>query len=265
MSIDLQELFGQAGRQAPPASIDEDHVISRGRRIRARRRAAKGTTTFIGVGVVALGSVALAGVLPGGFRGQQGPAVVGPATHGPAVAGGKSTAPQPEPTDTPAPPETPSPRTKSRSAGLEGVALPDPAPGFPFRRADDSVEEPMQAPDGGVVHVNTYLLAKQAPTITTDAEGNETGGTPNGPEATLIVGELPAPQAGPDGTIEGHHVVETPRVAGVTGRVTTYTEKGTPIRTLYFTSGGFNVEVTGFGGVTTRELVALGDALTGLD
>ena len=99
--------------------------------------------------------------------------------------------------------------------------------------------------------------------MTTDANGN-TSGVPNGPEVTVFVGDFPAAKSSLGGTIKGRKVVASPTVAGVTGRVTAYTEKGTPVKTLYFSGGGFNVEVIGFGGVTTRELVDLGNAITGL-
>ena len=56
----------------------------------------------------------------------------------------------------------------------------------------------------------------------------------------------------------------TPTVAGVQGYVTTYAEKGTAMSALYFSTGHLSVEVFGFDHVTTGQLVALGNALTGL-
>ena len=71
MSIDLQDLFNEEGLGAPPAKLDTDYVIRRGRRVRARRRAAVGTTAFVGAGVVAVGTVALVGSSPFAGHAQQ--------------------------------------------------------------------------------------------------------------------------------------------------------------------------------------------------
>ena len=92
-------------------------------------------------------------------------------------------------------------------------------------------------------YVATFGLAK---TAYADVPGSPGSQVPTGPEVTLFVGDYP------------------PSVAGVTGYVTTGADKGTPTRDLYFSSGAFLVEIHGFGGVTTAELVALGNALTGL-
>ena len=252
MSIDLQELFDQAGRAAPASSLDGDLVVRRGRRVRARRRVVAGTTTLVGVGVVAFGSIALAGTLPWG---GQSPSVVGPA------AGGASTSTRPVPSG-PTTSMPPSDR-EAPPVGLADVSLPDPAPGFPIRRVEDKLTQTSFGP-GRLHWVQTFLLARKPATVTTDANGNTSGGVPNGPEVTVFVGDFPAAKTSPGGTIKGRTVVASPTVAGVTGHVTAYTEKGTPVKTLYFSGGGFNVEVIGFGGVTTRELVDLGNAITGL-
>ena len=259
MSIDLQELFDQAGREAPASSLDGDLVVRRGRRVRARRRAVAGTTTLVGVGVVAFGSIALAGTLPGG---GQSTSVVGPAGGDTPV-----TAPSDASTSTPPTPSAPTTSTppsnqEAPPVGLADVSLPDPAPGFPIRRVEDKLTPTSFGP-GKLYWVQTFLLARRPATVTTDANGN-TSGVPNGPEVTVFVGDFPAAKTSPGGTIKGRKVVASPTVAGVTGHVTAYTEKGTPVKTLYFSGGGFNVEVIGFGGVTTRELVDLGNAITGL-
>ena len=252
MNIDLQELFDQAGQHAPASSLDGDLVVRRGRRVRARRRAVVGTTTFVGVGVVALGSLALAGTLPSG---GQGSTVVGPAAGGPDVTapGGAGT---PNPSGLPSPTGLGAPPT-----GLTDVSLPDPAPGFPIRREQEQI--------GGMTEgsrtywVKTFLLASEAGTPTTDAAGSASSST-NERQVTLVVGNFPMMRVKADGTIEGHEVVDSPAVAGATGLVTTYSEKGTPISELYFDGEDFNVRVIGMGGVTTGELVDLGNAITGL-
>jgi hypothetical protein len=153
----------------------------------------------------------------------------------------------------------PHPRHDPR-AGLDDVTLPDPAPGFPVRRAPDNVELTDVA--GRSSWVKSFLLAARPETRETDAAGNVSG-TPNGAEVTMLVGDFPMPPTR-DGTIEGHRVVATPSVAGVTGQVTSWDEKGAAISELYFQKGGFTVEVIGFRDVTTGQLVDLGEALTGL-
>jgi hypothetical protein len=240
MTIDLQDLYNEAGRDAPAHNLDGELEMRRGRRVRARRRVAVGATTLVGVGVVAAGSVALAGNAPGSDPLRS--------AVGPASGSGTS--------DTP-------------PADLVAVALPDPAPGFPIRRWRDSVGlEP--GPPGQAAHWSaTFGLAATPPKTETDAAGNVTA-YPTGPEVTIFVNRLPIPELA-NGTLEGHPVIATPTVAGVTGHVTSYRDKGTPVgdmgtsvRELYFSTGKFSVKVVGFDGVSTAELVTLGNSLTGL-
>ncbi|MGN6132246.1 MAG: hypothetical protein ACTHOK_18055 [Nocardioidaceae bacterium] len=268
MSIDLEELFQQAGSHAPASGIDPDLVVRRGRRLRARRRAVAATTGLVAVGAVALGSVVAAGALQPRAAGPAGFATSAPTAAAPSATGG------PTPSEpTPAAP-TPTAPTVGRTtpsgeapaptrAGLRQVSLPDPAPGFPVRRAPDSVERMAVGPTPGESWVKTFLLAAAPAVETTDAAGNVSG-TPTGPEATVFVGGMPEASPGADGMIAGRPVVATPTVAGVTGYVTAGGEKGTPVSTLYFTRGRLSVEVVGFGDVPVRRLVDLGDALTGL-
>ena len=109
-------------------------------------------------------------------------------------------------------------------------------------------------------YVATFGLAK---TAYADVPGSPGSQVPTGPEVTLFVGDYPMPSTS-GGTIAGNGIAARPSVAGVTGYVTTGADKGTATRDLYFSSGAFLVEIHGFGGVTTAELVALGNALTGL-
>jgi hypothetical protein len=82
-------------------------------------------------------------------------------------------------------------------------------------------------------------------------------------QITISVGQFPLPAHDPT-MIDGNPIVARPQVAGVPGRVTSWTEKGTPMHDLYFTSGPWTVEVFGAGRVSTAELVALGNAITGI-
>lgn len=252
MSIDLQDLFDQAGRDAPAPALDGELIIRRGRRSRARRRVAVSTGAVVGAGVVVLGAAA---AVDSGLGGTQAPTMVGPAATGssPHLSEG-TTSPTP-------PPEKPDPASQNNApVGLEGVSLPDPAPGFPIRRGEDRVAPTDLGRGRGIVPVATFLLAAVPETVVTDDEGSVSG-FPNGPEVTMMIGEFPMPQRQADDTIEGHEVVASPTVAGTTGYVTTHTEKGKPIRTLYFSSDDFTVTVTGIDGVTTGQLVDLGNAL----
>ncbi len=265
MSIDLHDVFAQAGQHAPASSVDPDFVVQRGRRLRARRRRVAASTLLLGVGAVAFASVAVATNLPGGDRST---ASVGPAAGGsaaPAPTASASTSP-PSPTpsvseSSPVPPA--GAQLRPNRAGLQSVFLADPAPGFPVRRAEDSLEQMNMGEHGSPVWVRTFLLATVPTTEVTDSAGNVSGHG-NGPEATVFVGGMAEARPGPDGTIDGAQVVATPHVAGVDGYLTQDVEKGTPRSTLYFSVGGFRVEVHGFGGVSQGQLVDLGNAVEGL-
>ncbi len=270
MSIDLEELFRQAGSNAPVSAIDPDLVIRRGRRLRARRRAVAGTTALVAVGAIALGSTLAVGQLhardagPAGFA-TSAPTAVAPTQPTPGQPTPGQPTQEPSISGAPTPTETSSTDTAAAPTrvGLRQVSLPDPAPGFPVRRAPDSVERMPVGPTPGQYWVKTFLLASAPAAEVTDAAGNVSG-TPSGPEVTMFVGGMPEAKPGPDHTIAGRPVVVRPAVAGVTGYLTTGSEKGTSTTTLYFTRGDLSVEVIGFGNVPPRALVDLGDALTGL-
>ena len=230
MTIDLQELFDRAGLEAPTSSVDGDVVVRRGRHLRARRRAAASAGTLLVTGVVALGAVALTGIVPGV---RQDPSVVAPVSAISLLPDGRAKAPQPSGDQAP--------------AALADVTVPDPAPGFPVRRDKDWTGH-MQDARGHSYWVNTYLLA--------DRSGWD--------HVTLVVGYTPTAVVAPDQTVADHPVIASPMVAGVTGHVTRFEEKGTPITTLYFNAGDMNVMVSGVNHVTIEELVELGNSVDGL-
>ena len=256
MSIDLQDLFNEEGLGAPAAKLDTDYVIRRGRRVRARRRAALGTTAFVGVGVVAVGSVALVGNTS--FGGPAQPGVGTAAGVGlTASASGAVTSSAPQagtPSGTPIPSGA-SVAQATPPADLAAVALANPAPGFPVRRWKDLVSQ--ESPTRWVAD---FGLAVRPELATTSSPG-QTSGTPNGPEVTIFVGAYSTPVH--LGGLKPRPVAGSPAVAGVTGHLAEYAEKGTTFSVLYFSTGKFTVEIIG-SGVTTAQLVALGDALTGL-
>ncbi len=261
MSTDLHDLFARAGQTAPTSSVDPDLVVRRGRRLRARRRRVAASTLLVGVGCAVFASAAVASNPPW----RVDPAPVAPAAGGPAVP--RPTERTPTATPTPAESTPPVPpagaRLRPDRAGLQSVFLADPAPGFPVRRAVDSLEQMNLGEHGSPCWVRTFLVATAPATETTDSAGGVSG-RPSGPEATVLVGGMAEARPGPDGTIDGARVVATPTVAGVEGYLTRDAEKGTPRSTLYFSSGAFRVEVHGFGDVSQTQLVDLGNAIEGL-
>jgi hypothetical protein len=143
------------------------------------------------------------------------------------------------------------------------VSLPDPAPGFPVRRWSDPRRISPTLLGGASAWTRTWGLAVTPYRQVTDAAGRVSE-VPTGPEVTLIVGyfALPAQGVGPSG--EREKLVREVDVAGSRGWVTTSSDKGSAVRSLYVGVGDLSVWISGIDGVTTAQLVALGDALTGL-
>jgi len=251
MSIDFKELFNEEGRHAPPSTLDTDYIVRRGRRVRARRRASVGASALLGVGVVALASVALAGTVPSvGGTSAAGPASSSSAA-GPALTASSSPAANPTGGPTPwgAPP-----------ADLAAVSLPDPAPDFPVRLFPDSVQPESSGAGNQSRWVSIFRLAASPERTSTPSPGVVVSHA-TGPEVTMFVGAYSKPVhlSG----LKSQSLAGSPEVAGVVGHLAEYTEKGTTFRCLYFTTGKFTVEIIG-ADVTTAQFVALGNALTGL-
>lgn len=242
MSIDLHQLFDEAGFDGPTHRLDCDYIVRRGRRARVRRRTSAGAALAVGAGMVVLAGTTVAGN------------VGGSASPGVTTAGGPSATALPTTSPTP-----------SQAAGIEpaltAVTLPDPAPGFPYRRSPDGAPRLTTPEDGSEPYwARMFMLAAKPEITTTDSNGN-VGGRPTGPEITMLVGNFPVPS--PE-SIAGQRVSSHPQVAGVVGTALQGQEKGVQMATLYFKSGRFCVEIFGSGGVTTEQLVALGNSLTGL-
>jgi len=293
MTDDLSTLFADAYRTAPPSTLDADLVVRRGRRVRVRRQAVTGTGALLGVGVVVAGSVAFVATATHGTPGAFGTvAGTGPSGIDPAFTGVSATPGDPSVTPTPTPSGatpvdsppglvdssmSPSPwksgdpaptpsgipssvevglNLETRPAGIDAIGLPDPAPGFPIRRWKDDV-----APTSGIGRVDrsyytaTFGLAKYPYATLPGSPGSQ---VPTGPEITIMVGDFPL-SAKAVAAAEANA-----RVAGATGYLVSGSDKGTPTHDLYFSTGTWTVEIHGFGGVTTAELVALGNALTGI-
>ena len=295
MTDDLSTLFADAYRTAPPSTLDPDLVVRRGRRVRARRQAVTGTGALLGVGVVVAGSVAfvstathpvtggvgtVAGTGPSpsgidpGFTGTSATPGDPSATPSPTPSGAtpvdsppglfdSSSSPSPWKSGDPAPVPSGAPSSievglnlETKPAGIDAVGLPDPAPAFPIRRWKDSV-----APTSGIGSVDrtyytaTFGLAKYPYATLPGSPGSQ---VPTGPEITIMVGDFPL-SAKAVAAAEANALV-----AGTTGYLVSGSEKGTPTHDLYFSTGTWTVEIHGFGGVTTAELIALGNALTGI-
>ena len=294
MTDDLSTLFADAYRDAPPSTVDTDLVVRRGRRVRARRQAVTGTGALLGVGVVVAGSVAFVGTATHGVTGGvgtvagtgQSPSGVDPGFTGTSATPGDASTPSPTPSgatpvdsppglvdssSSPSPSKsgdpTPTPsgmpssvevglNLETKPAGIDAVGLPDPAPAFPIRRWKDDV-----APTSGMgsanatYYVATFGLAKYPYATLPGSPGSQ---VPTGPEITIMVGDFPLDATAIAAADANAHV------AGTTGYLVSGNDKGTATHDLYFSTGTWTVEIHGFGGVTTAELVALGNALTGI-
>ena len=233
MSIDLQQLFDGAGLDGPVVRLDCDYIVRRGRRARLRRRATVGATAAVGAGVVVLAGTTLSSSL------------------GSAATPSVTTAGGPRATLSPTSSPTPS-QSASIKEALSAVTLPDPAPGFPYRHGPD-----------GAPHLSTVYSGPGPYWVRFFRVGTKpdsgVSGTQTGTEAIVLVGAFPLPRTyGAGQTVSGH-----PEVAGVVGTAITGQEKGSPFVELFFKSGRFSADITGWG-ATTEQLVALGNALNGL-
>jgi hypothetical protein len=260
MSTDLREVFDQAGRHAPAPTLDTDLVVRRGRGIKARRRRVLGAAAAVCAVFVVVGSAAVAGDI---FR-----------SGGPSAA---STAATPVgPTETPTPSVAPTetmpmtiPTTSADGpvgpypyppppADLVAVALTDPAPGFPYRMLPGSPLGVASLDNSPTMYwTSSFQVGTRPPGTTVYPPGVFQ-------QVNIDVSHSPLPPLTAAGTIDGAKVTGTVQVAGVTGYLTTWTEKGATYHDLYFTTAQFSVRLIGTANVTTHQLVTLGDSLTGI-
>jgi hypothetical protein len=236
MSIDLNQLFAEAALDGPVQRLDCDYIVRRGRRARARRRATVGATTVVGAGVVVLAGATLSSNIGS------------PAAPSVTTGGG--------PSATLSPTITPKPiHSASTKEALSAVTLQDPAPGFPYRHGPD--EEPHLSSVYGSPGPYLVRLFRVG---TEPAQKSMSSAGVGGSEVVVLVGDFPLPSTyGAGQTVFAH-----PEVAGVTGTAITGREKGRTFVQLFFKSGRFSADLVGWG-VTTEQLVAVGNALTGLD
>lgn len=264
MSVDLQELFRQEGYDAPRLLLDTDHIERCGRRIRTRRRVVRGTAAVVGVAALGAGTLA-AGTFMSTPTTPHKPATVAAGSQTPVAADD-------------VPPSRKNNRTTPPPA-LKHVSLPDPAPGFPYRRWADGVSTngggfvqavdahgkpigPPKALPGGWAAV--FGLGKRPVVeVPATAEVPLPSNEEIGPQVTIMVGDYDTPvaAAGPDVT----QLPGSVTVAGVTGHFAeSHDGDGGTQTILSFSTGRFLVEIVGFNGTTKDELVTLGNALQGL-
>jgi hypothetical protein len=255
MNIDLQEVFDQAGRNAPRSTLDRDLIMRTGRRLKLRHRAVVSATTVLSVGLVAVGAAALVNNTPAP---KSSPTAISGAVGGsesstPTASNGPTAIPT-----TPADgPRGPYPYS-SPPPDLVAVTLPDPAPGFPYRQNPGSPLIGFSLNNSSTDYWGaSFQVATRPP-----------GTTVYGPgvfqEVNIDVSHGPLPPLTPDGTIDGAKVTGTLPVAGVTGYLTTWTEKGGIFHDLYFTTARFSVRLIGTDAVTTTQLVTLAESLTNI-
>jgi hypothetical protein len=145
----------------------------------------------------------------------------------------------------------------SPPADLVAVTLPEPAPGFAYNQMPGSPFG-LTALDNSS---NYYWSASFQ--VGTWPAGKATGpGTFQ--SVNIDVSHSPLPPLTAAGTIDGAKVTGTVPVAGVTGHLTTWTEKGATYHNLYFATARFSVRLIGTEGVTTTQLVLLAESLTGI-
>jgi hypothetical protein len=164
-------------------------------------------------------------------------------------------------TSTPVPTPVPSVNGKiigAPDAALVDVTLPDPAPGFVLRRAPDTMDE--EGFSEGVTYPGAVFLLGVTPGATSTPAPGSIEVDPTGPEATIIVvdghpWDLTSPTS-----IENEPVTSSLTVQGHPAYVTTSSDQ----TDLYLQTGRFQVLVAGSRGTPVDKLVALENALTGL-
>ena len=262
-TFDLTPHFRHALDGEPPFDSPERVALDRAER-GGRRRRARAVASRSAIAVVCAATVGGAFVLVNPL----GALHSGGSTSTPAVAARSAANDSASPTAPLPQVSNPGNKTVITRPGsmppqdLMGVSLPDPAPGFPVRRSRDTVAET----DGGVnppFWTDVFLLAKTPDIVTTDANGNVSG-KPTGPEVTVMVatsGTLFNFGTNMSRCQQGSGAY---RVGSVQADVETGVEKGDHFTQLCFTKNQFRIQMTGSTGVTTTELVALGNAISGL-
>jgi hypothetical protein len=235
----VNEVFSTVVGEPPLAQFDVERVIRLGRRRRRARLAGSAATSLVLVGLVAV-------LVPALYRGVE------PQNPSAFASAETPSAPTGFPYSGPAQVHALPNSNYTAPPDLAAVRLAEPAPGFPYRLQPDGLYA-MTAATGPACYGAQFA-------VSTAPSGME------GSSATLLVTDCAAP-AMTEGVVEGHPVVGHGMVAGVDGVFTEY-DAGTTGSSdrnlvLYFTTGRFTARIEGTG-LTQGQLVALGNALTGL-
>lgn len=157
------------------------------------------------------------------------------------------------------------PAAQSASAQIRGVSLANPAPGYPLRRGEDSLDPTGFGPSA-TFWTATYLVA-QTPSAQRTLDGGGTETDPTGPEATVLVIDGHPFNLDNPTTIEGLPVSETTTVLGHQAWVTSACDQ----TDIVFSTGRFQVLLAGFPGgddavrdTNVARLKVLAGALQGL-
>lgn len=215
-------------------------VLRRSHRTSRVRLVAATTATV--AATAGVGAFAVSLQPSGTAAGTVGAGSTGTVSPGPA----SSSAPRQAPVSTGAAPRgswAPEKAPGDAPADLVAISLPFLAPGFPGRRAPDSVSL-ISVGDGTTNWVHNFLVGSDDPR--------------QGKEATVMV------EAGQDTFVRNPDSPD-PHITSVTvdGHAGTIYSSGTD-HDLYFRAGRFTVLVSGGAGATDDELVALGAAVQGL-
>jgi hypothetical protein len=247
----VKDLLDSAIGHVPPATFDLDRAMRTGR----RRRRARTTSTLVACAAVL---AAIGGSAMGINNSRSAPSAL------PAASGPDSSASTPALVPSALATLIGQPPVDAISLPADGYTLPadvaairlaDPAPGFPYRSFTATYAVPAPAGGGPLCYTTLFLVSTLAGPPQPVAAG--TGHT-----ASVRVTDCstPAPAGGT--------ATANPPVAGVTGQLVSYPpEPGAsstdPTLSLYFTTGKFTATINGTG-LTTEQLVGLGNALTGL-
>lgn len=262
---------------------------ARGRRV---QYAATAAASVAAVGVVTATTVVVHGTIRGGGGGSAGalggsglPSPTGscfdtasptPAAPSSAIVGSESPLRSPA-TSTPAQPSSSrsapppnvlnsdQPTQQGPSSEIRDVTLADPAPGYPLRRATDSLAPTGFGPSS-TYWAATYLLA-QTPGAEHSLGGGGMETDPTGPEATVIVIDGHPFNLDNPTTIEGLPVSETTTVLGHQAWVTSACDQ----TDIVFSTGRFQVLLAAFPGgddsvrdANVARLAAVAERLHGL-
>jgi hypothetical protein len=245
----VKDLLDSAMGHIPPAAFDLDRAMRAGRR---RRRIRTSGTLVAGAAVVAAIGVGVLGFNTARSATSTVPAAIGPSSGAstPAVKPtALTTLIEQQPVNAIALPAD----GYKAPADVAAIRLTDPAPGFPYLQFRRTYAVP--ASSGPVCYTTLFLVSSAAGAA-------QPTGTGTGRQSSVRVSDCSSL------TPAGGTPISNPHVAGVTGDLVSYPAEpvgssSDVIWSLNFSSGKFTVTINGIG-LTTAQLVELGNAVTGL-